>query len=124
MTNHPPKNLITTVIRTKQITMGEQDILGTQAQGHRVGNRNKAKGREQVFAQGKIPVANHHIDPNTCCNQLLQVRKHFGVGAFPGLIGMEVVDEIAKVPTGNKGMHQDVPKDTVTIEKGERIATA
>lgn len=31
--------------------------------------------------------------------------------------GMEVVDAIAKVPTGNFGHHQDVPKDPVIILK-------
>ncbi len=31
--------------------------------------------------------------------------------------GMDVVDEIAKVKTGNQGMHQDVPKDPVIIVK-------
>ncbi len=31
--------------------------------------------------------------------------------------GMEVVDAIAKVPTGNFGPHQDVPKDVVMIIK-------
>ncbi|MFO7813603.1 MAG: peptidylprolyl isomerase [Pelovirga sp.] len=31
--------------------------------------------------------------------------------------GMEVVDAIAKTPTGNSGPHQDVPKDTVLILK-------
>ena len=30
--------------------------------------------------------------------------------------GMEVVDEIAKVATGNQGQHQDVPKEAVIIE--------
>ncbi|SHI77690.1 peptidyl-prolyl cis-trans isomerase B (cyclophilin B) [Malonomonas rubra DSM 5091] len=30
--------------------------------------------------------------------------------------GMDVVDEIAKVATGNYGPHQDVPKDPVLIE--------
>ncbi len=30
--------------------------------------------------------------------------------------GMEVVDEIAKVATGNQGHHQDVPKEAVIIE--------
>jgi len=33
--------------------------------------------------------------------------------------GMEVVDQIRKVPTGNAGMHQDVPKTAVVIEKAE-----
>jgi cyclophilin family peptidyl-prolyl cis-trans isomerase len=31
--------------------------------------------------------------------------------------GMEIVDAIAKVPTGNSGPHQDVPKDAVMILK-------
>lgn len=30
--------------------------------------------------------------------------------------GLEIVDEIAKVATGNLGMHQDVPKEPVIIE--------
>lgn len=30
--------------------------------------------------------------------------------------GMDVVDKIKEVPTGNVGMHQDVPKSPVTIE--------
>ena len=30
--------------------------------------------------------------------------------------GMDVVDKIAKVPTGNKGMHQNVPLDPVVIQ--------
>lgn len=30
--------------------------------------------------------------------------------------GMEVVDEISKVKTGNRGMHQNVPVDAVVIE--------
>jgi peptidyl-prolyl cis-trans isomerase B (cyclophilin B) len=29
--------------------------------------------------------------------------------------GMNIVDEIAKVRTGNKGGHQDVPAETITI---------
>jgi len=30
--------------------------------------------------------------------------------------GMETVDAIAQVPTGNSGMHQDVPQESVAIE--------
>ena len=30
--------------------------------------------------------------------------------------GMDVVDKIAKVQTGNKGFHQDVPLTPVTIK--------
>lgn len=35
--------------------------------------------------------------------------------------GMDVVDAMAKKPTGNRGMHQDVPKDDIVIEKAEVI---
>jgi peptidyl-prolyl cis-trans isomerase B (cyclophilin B) len=31
--------------------------------------------------------------------------------------GMDVVNKIKSVPTGNKGPHGDVPVDTVSIEK-------
>jgi cyclophilin family peptidyl-prolyl cis-trans isomerase len=35
--------------------------------------------------------------------------------------GMEVVDAIAAVKTGNKGGHQDVPTQTVVIESARRV---
>jgi peptidyl-prolyl cis-trans isomerase A (cyclophilin A) len=35
--------------------------------------------------------------------------------------GMEVVDAIAAVKTGNKGGHQNVPTQTVTIESARRV---
>lgn len=38
--------------------------------------------------------------------------------------GMDVVDAIAAVKTGSKGMYQDVPVETVTIESVRRIEPA
>src|SRR5690349_8278934 len=35
--------------------------------------------------------------------------------------GMEVVDAIAAVKTGNKGRYQDVPTETVVIESARRV---
>ncbi|MDR0528518.1 MAG: peptidyl-prolyl cis-trans isomerase [Zoogloeaceae bacterium] len=35
--------------------------------------------------------------------------------------GMETVDRIKTVQTGSKGMHQDVPKEAVLIEKAELV---
>jgi len=35
--------------------------------------------------------------------------------------GMDVVDNIRKVKTGNKGFHQDVPVEDVVIEKAEIV---
>lgn len=49
----------------------------------------------------------------------------WGYAVFGRVVsGMDVVDDIAKTPTGNKGMHQDVPKDTISIDKGERLPAA
>ena len=35
--------------------------------------------------------------------------------------GMEIIDKIVKVPTGNFGMHQDVPKRPIKILSVKRI---
>ena len=64
---------------------------------------------------------------NLVDNDFLNFRSPSGSGwgyAVFGKVtaGMDVVDAIAKVATGNHGMHQDVPKETVIIESAERIA--
>ena len=42
----------------------------------------------------------------------------FGYAVFGKVTkGMEVVDKIAKVQTGSRGMHQDVPAEAVVIKK-------
>ena len=42
--------------------------------------------------------------------------RDFGYAVFGKVVdGMDVVDTIAAVPTGNRGGHQDVPVETVTI---------
>jgi len=44
--------------------------------------------------------------------------RDFGYAVFGKVVeGQDVVDAIESVPTGNKGFHQDVPVDTVTIVK-------
>ena len=46
----------------------------------------------------------------------------WGYAVFGEVIeGMDVVDEMAKQPTGNRGMLQDVPKTDIVIEKAEVI---
>jgi peptidyl-prolyl cis-trans isomerase B (cyclophilin B) len=46
----------------------------------------------------------------------------WGYAVFGEVIeGMDIVDEMAKQPTGNRGMHQDVPKTDIVIEKAEVI---
>ncbi|WP_258868185.1 hypothetical protein [Alkalilimnicola ehrlichii] len=34
---------------------------------------------------------------------------------------MDVVDQIAKVETGNHGMHSDVPREPVVVERAHRV---
>jgi peptidyl-prolyl cis-trans isomerase B (cyclophilin B) len=46
----------------------------------------------------------------------------WGYAVFADVIeGMDVVEEMAKQPTGNRGGHQDVPKTDIVIEKAEVI---
>lgn len=42
--------------------------------------------------------------------------RDFGYAVFARVTdGMNVVDKIAAVPTGNSGVHQDVPREAITI---------
>jgi peptidyl-prolyl cis-trans isomerase B (cyclophilin B) len=44
----------------------------------------------------------------------------WGYAVFGEVVeGMEVVDKMATVPTGNRGYHGDVPKTDIVIEKAE-----
>ena len=46
----------------------------------------------------------------------------WGYAVFGEVVeGMDVVDEMAKQPTGNRGGHQDVPKTDIVIEKAEIV---
>ena len=63
---------------------------------------------------------------NTVDNDFLDFRAPSGQGwgycVFGKVVeGMDVVDAIRKVKTGNKGFHQDVPVEDVIIEKAEIV---
>ncbi len=63
---------------------------------------------------------------NVVDNDFLDFRAPSGQGwgycVFGQVVeGMDVVDAIRQVKTGNKGFHQDVPKEAVIIEKAEVI---
>ena len=48
--------------------------------------------------------------------------RDFGYAVFGQVTdGMDVVDQIAAVPTGHRGMHADVPVETVFIESARRV---
>ena len=51
---------------------------------------------------------------NTSLNY--QSEQNYGYAVFGRVTeGLEVLDKIAGVPTGNRGPHQNVPVDPVTI---------
>lgn len=63
---------------------------------------------------------------NTVDNDFLDFKAPSGQGwgycVFGEVVeGMDVVDKIRAVRTGNKGFHQDVPVDDVIIEKAEIV---
>lgn len=48
--------------------------------------------------------------------------RDFGYAVFGKVVrGMEVVDKIASVPTGNRGMLQDVPQQPLLINSAKRL---
>ena len=69
-------------------------------------------------AQFFINVAN-----NDFLNHRAPTAQGWGYAVFGKVVkGNEVVDAIAGVPTGRRGMHDDVPKDDVLIEKANVVA--
>ena len=63
---------------------------------------------------------------NTTNNDFLNFKapnpQGFGYAVFGKVVeGFDVVDQIEGVKTGNKGFHQDVPKEAVVITKAEIV---
>ena len=63
---------------------------------------------------------------NTTNNDFLNFKapnpQGFGYAVFGKVVeGFDVVDQIEGMKTGNKGFHQDVPKDAVVITKAEIV---
>ncbi len=59
---------------------------------------------------------------NSFLNHTSQTPSGWGYAVFGEVVeGMDVVDAMAKQPTGNRGGHQDVPKTDIVIEKAEVI---
>lgn len=59
---------------------------------------------------------------NSFLNHTSPTPNGWGYAVFAEVIeGMDVVDAMAKQPTGNRGGHQDVPKTDIVIEKAEVV---
>ena len=59
-----------------------------------------------------------NVGENSFLNHTAPAPQGFGYAVFGKVTdGMDVVDTIRQVKTGNKGMHQDVPVETITIQK-------
>ncbi|WP_303909463.1 peptidylprolyl isomerase [Thiohalomonas denitrificans] len=66
-----------------------------------------------------------NLKDNTFLNHSAPSAQGWGYCVFGEVVdGMDVVDKIKEVPTGNKGQHQDVPVDDVIIEKVEEVTEA
>ena len=63
-----------------------------------------------------------NVADNGFLNYSAPTAQGWGYCVFGKVVeGMEVVDKIAKVKTGSKAGHQDVPVDDVVIEKAEAV---
>jgi cyclophilin family peptidyl-prolyl cis-trans isomerase len=63
-----------------------------------------------------------NIKDNDFLNYSGEGPQQWGYAVFGKVVeGKETVDKIKKVPTGNKGGHQNVPNEAVVIEKAECV---
>ncbi len=80
------------------------------------------RGTIAMARTGVVDSATAQFFINTVNNDFLNHRdetpRGFGYAVFGKVIeGMDVVDKIRNVPTGNRNRFQDVPNDPVTILK-------
>ncbi len=88
------------------------------------GLKNK-RGTLSMARTSDINSATSQFFVNLVDNDFLdhKSQSNYGYAVFGRIdSGMEVIDEIAKVKTGSKGGHQDVPTEAVTIESVTVIA--
>lgn len=88
------------------------------------GLKNK-RGTLSMARTNDINSATSQFFINVADNDFLDNKPgNYGYAVFARIdSGMDVVDAIAAVKTGSKGMYQDVPVETVTIESVKRVET-
>ena len=63
-----------------------------------------------------------NVSDNAFLNHTSPTSQGWGYCVFGKVVeGLDVVDKIKAVATGNRGMHQDVPVKDVVIEKAEEV---
>ena len=61
-----------------------------------------------------------NVADNSFLNHTAETSQGWGYAVFGRVVeGQDVVDQIRKVKTGSRGMHQDVPVDDVIVERAE-----
>ncbi len=81
------------------------------------------RGTLSMARTNEIHSATSQFFINLADNAFLDHRgDNFGYAVFAKVTeGMDIVDKIAAVPTGNHGFHQDVPVDAVVIQSIRRV---
>ena len=90
--------------------------------------QNGLKNDKYTVAMARTPDPNSataqffiNVKDNDFLNYTAPTQQGWGYAVFGKVVeGRDVVDKIAKVATGNAGMHQNVPTAAVVIEKAER----
>ncbi len=63
-----------------------------------------------------------NLQDNAALDHKAPTGAGWGYAVFGKVVsGMDVVDQMATVPTGNRGMHGDVPKDDILILKAALV---
>lgn len=103
-------------MRTKS---GQRDPIKNEAEN---GLKNK-RGTLAMARTNDIDSATSQFFINLVDNGFLDNRPgSFGYAVFGRVdSGMDVIDAIAAVQTGNRAGHQDVPTETIVIESARRI---
>jgi peptidyl-prolyl cis-trans isomerase B (cyclophilin B) len=89
---------------------------------------NKVKNANYTVAMARTGVRDSataqffiNVKDNAFLDYSGESAQGWGYAVFGKVVeGQDVVDRIRKVPTGNAGGHQDVPREAVVIEKAER----
>ncbi|MBE0510380.1 MAG: peptidyl-prolyl cis-trans isomerase [Chromatiales bacterium] len=65
-----------------------------------------------------------NVNDNSALDFSSPSARGWGYAVFGRVVsGMDVVNAIKAVPTGNRGMHQNVPQETITIQQANRLNT-